>query len=140
MRDREGGAKASSPPPRRRAAQAVPAGTALLPSDRAPQEARSIVHGTRKFIAAAIAVTALTMAFTLPVAAHPVGEADEPNCLGQRVSHRSSHSPVHGGHGLSPVERRDLVEELFGEDIPNLGLWIKFVKQCLEPPFEEPPI
>ncbi|WP_346380892.1 hypothetical protein [Microbacterium sp.] len=79
-------------------------------------------------------------AFALPIAAHPVGEAGEPNCLGQRVSHGSSHSPVHGGHGLTPVERRDLVEELFGEEIPNLGLWVKFVKQCFEPPFEEPPI
>ena len=99
-----------------------------------------MVHRVRKTIAVAIAVVALSMAFALPVAAHPVGEAGEPNCLGQRVSHGSSHSPVHGGHGLTPVERRDLVEELFGEEIPNLGLWVKFVKQCFEPPFEEPPI
>ena len=38
----------------------------------------------------------------------------------------------HLGHyyiGAKPVA------ELFGEEIPNLGVWIKFVKQCLEPPF-----
>jgi len=99
-----------------------------------------MVHRLHKAIGVAIAVAALTLAFALPVAAHPVGEASEPNCLGQRVSHGASHSPVHGGHGLTPVERRDLVEELFGEDIPNLGVWVKFVKQCLEPPFTEPPI
>ena len=94
-----------------------------------------MTHRIRKGIAVVIAVSALTLAFTLPVAAHPVGQAGEPNCLGQRVSHGASHSPVHDGHGLTPVERRDLVEELFGEEIPNLGVWIKFVKQCLEPPF-----
>ena len=94
----------------------------------------------RRTVVIAVSVAALTLAFALPVTAHPVGDASEPNCLGQRVSHGASHSPVHGGHGLTPVERRDLVEELFGEDIPNIGVWIQFVKQCLEPPFTEPPI
>ncbi|MCV0402668.1 MAG: hypothetical protein K5924_03040 [Chloroflexi bacterium] len=94
----------------------------------------------RTRLAAAFGAATLMLAFALPVAAHPVGHASEPNCHGQRVSHGASHSKVHGGHGLTPVERRDLVEELFGEEIPNLGLWNKFVKQCLEPPFEEPPV
>ena len=94
----------------------------------------------RKTFAVAISVAALTLVFALPVAAHPVGDASEPNCHGQRVSHGASHSKVHGGHGLTPVERRDLAEELFQEEIPNLGVWNKFIKTCPEPPFSEPPI
>ena len=94
----------------------------------------------RKTIAVAISVSALTLVFALPVTAHPVGEAGEPNCHGQRVSHGASHSKVHGGHGLTPVERRDLAEELFQEEISNLGAWNQFIKMCLEPPFSEPPI
>lgn len=93
-----------------------------------------------KTFAVAISVAALTLVFALPVAAHPVGDASEPNCHGQRVSHGASHSKVHGGHGLTPVERRDLAEELFQEEIPNLGVWNKFIKTCPEPPFSEPPI
>jgi hypothetical protein len=68
--------------------------------------------------------------------AHPVGDASEPNCHGQRVSHGASHSPVHEGHGLTPVVRRDIIEELFGEEI-SLGEWHQFIKTCPppEPPF-----
>ena len=69
--------------------------------------------------------------------AHPVGEADDPNCHGQRVSHGASHSKVHEGHGLTPVERRDLVEEIFGEEL-TVGEWNKFIKTCPPPP-EQPP-
>ena len=68
--------------------------------------------------------------------AHPVGEASEPNCHGQRVSHGASHSPIHGGHGLTPVERRDIVEEFVGPI--TVGEWNRFIKTC--PPPEEPPI
>ena len=92
----------------------------------------------RKTLAVAISVAALTLVFALPVAAHPVGDASEPNCHGQRVSHGASHSKVHGGHGLTPVERRDLAEELFEEEIPNLGEWNKFIKLCLAPPPDGP--
>ena len=91
----------------------------------------------RKRVVMVIAVAALTFAFALPVSAHPVGTADDPNCLGMRVSHGANHSPVQDGHGLTPVERRDLAEELFGEEIPNIGVWIKFVKTCPAPPDEE---
>ena len=94
----------------------------------------------RKTIAVAISVAALTLVFALPVTAHPVGEASDPNCHGQRVSHGASHSKVHGGHGLTPVERRDLAEQLLGEEIHNLGEWNKFIRMCFEPPFSEPPI
>ena len=94
----------------------------------------------RRTVVIAISVAALTLAFALPVTAHPVGDASEPNCHGQRVSHGASHSKIHGGHGLTPVERRDLAEELFQEEIPNLGVWNKFIKTCPEPPFSEPPI
>ena len=89
----------------------------------------------RKTVAIAISVAALTLVFALPVTAHPVGDASEPNCHGQRVSHGASHSGVHGGHGLTPVERRDLAEELFQIEIPNLGEWNMFIKTCPEPPF-----
>jgi hypothetical protein len=68
--------------------------------------------------------------------AHPVGDASEPNCHGQRVSHGASRSPVHEGHGLTPVERRDLVEEFTGPI--TVGEWNKFIKTC--PPPGEPPI
>jgi hypothetical protein len=68
--------------------------------------------------------------------AHPVGDDSQPNCHGQRVSHGASHSPVHEGHGLTPVERRDFVEEFVGPI--TVGEWNKFIKTC--PPPEEPPI
>jgi hypothetical protein len=68
--------------------------------------------------------------------AHPVGDASEPNCHGQRVSHGASHSKVHGGHGLTPVDRRDIIEEIIGEEI-TVGEWNKFIKTC--PPPEGPP-
>ena len=68
--------------------------------------------------------------------AHPVGDASEPNCHGQRVSHGASHSPIHEGHGLTPVERRDLVEEFVGPI--TVGEWNEFIKTC--PPPEQPPI
>ena len=66
------------------------------------------------------------------VLAHPVGDASQPNCHGQRVSHGASHSPVHEGHGLTPVERRDAVEEFLGEEI-TVGEWNKFIKTCPAP-------
>jgi hypothetical protein len=88
----------------------------------------------RSLPAAGLAAAVLTLALALPAAAHVVGEAGDPNCLGMRVSHGASHSPVHDGHGLTPVERRDLAEQIFGEEIPNIGLWIKFVKTCPAPP------
>jgi hypothetical protein len=65
--------------------------------------------------------------------AHPVGEPGDPNCHGQRVSHGASHSPVHEGHGLTPVERRDLIEDLTGEEL-TVGEWNQFIKTCPPPP------
>ena len=64
--------------------------------------------------------------------AHPVGDASEPNCHGQRVSHGANHSPIQEGHGLTPVERRDAVEVFLGEDI-TVGEWNKFIKTCPAP-------
>jgi hypothetical protein len=78
--------------------------------------------------------SALTLALTVPAAAHPVGTAGEPNCLGQRISHGANHSPIQEGHALTPVERWKLAEEYFGVEIPTLGDWIKFVKTCPPPP------
>ena len=68
--------------------------------------------------------------------AHPVGDNSEPSCHGQRVSHGASHSPVHEGHELTPVERRDFVEEFTGPI--TVGEWNKFIKTC--PPPEQPPV
>ena len=65
--------------------------------------------------------------------AHPVGDASQPNCHGQRVSHGSSHSPVKEGHGQTPVERRDLIEQMIGEEL-TVGEWNKFIKTCPPPP------
>lgn len=79
-------------------------------------------------------ILALMLALAMPVAAHEVGTAGDPNCLGMRVSHGASHSPVWDGHGLTPVERRDLAEQVFGVEIPTIGDWIKFVKTCPAPP------
>jgi len=87
-----------------------------------------------KGVAALFATAALLLALALPVSAHVVGTAGDPNCLGMRVSHGASHSPVWDGHGLTPVERRDLAEQVFGEEIPTIGDWIKFVKTCPAPP------
>jgi len=77
----------------------------------------------------------------MPVAAHPVGEASVPNCFGQRIRHGSSHSPVHGGHGLTPVERRDLLRVTFPEDAGiTMSEMMQFIKMCFEPlpPGERP--
>jgi hypothetical protein len=93
----------------------------------------------RHLLFAASMVGASALAGSGIASAHPVGDDSEPNCHGQRVSHGASHSEVHGGHGLTPVERRDLLVE-FGV-IPegtNLGEWNQFIKTC--PPPEEPPI
>jgi hypothetical protein len=74
--------------------------------------------------------------------AHPVGDATEPNCHGQRVSHGASHSKVHEGHGDlefgggTPPERRDIVEGFINEDI-TVGEWHMFIKTCPAP--GEPP-
>lgn len=64
--------------------------------------------------------------------AHPVGDASEPNCHGQRVSHGASNSAAHDGHGLTPVERRDAVEVFLGEEI-TVGEWNQFIKTCPAP-------
>ncbi len=66
-------------------------------------------------------------------AAHTVGDASEPNCHGQRVSHGANHSPVQDGHGLTPVERRDAIEAILGTDI-TVGEWNKHIKLCEAPP------
>jgi hypothetical protein len=80
------------------------------------------------------------LAFSPSVAAgHPVGDESEPNCHGQRVSHGASHSPVHEGHGLTPVERRDIVQEFEFVGPITVGEWNKFIKTCPPPP-EEPPV
>jgi len=90
----------------------------------------------KKWVTVALGVPTLMLALTVPVSAHVVGSAGDPDCLGQRVSHGASHSSVWGGHGLTPVERRDLAEEVFNEETPNIGVWIKFVKTCPAPPDE----
>lgn len=87
-----------------------------------------------RWIAVVFGAAALVVTLALPVSAHVVGTAGDPNCLGQRVSHGASHSAVQGGHGLTPVERRDLAEEYFGVEIATIGDWIKFVKTCPAPP------
>lgn len=92
------------------------------------------VSRLKKMVAAVLGASALMLAMAFPVAAHVVGTADDPNCLGMRVSHGASHSPVWDGHGLTPVERRDLAEQYFGVEIPTMGDWIKFVKTCPPPP------
>lgn len=91
-----------------------------------------------RIIAGIAAVTTLAAVVTGAgiASAHPVGDASEPNCHGQRVSHGASHSKVHGGHGLTPGERRDFIEEFIGEEI-TLGEWHQFIKTC--PPPEQPP-
>lgn len=88
----------------------------------------------KKWLAVMISAAALTLAFVLPVSAHPVGEAGDPNCLGMRISHGANHSPIQEGHGLTPVERLRLASEAFNEEIPNVGVLIKFIKTCPAPP------
>jgi hypothetical protein len=92
------------------------------------------VSRIKMVVGAAFGAAALMLALAMPVAAHVVGTAGDPNCLGMRVSHGASHSPIWEGHGLTPVERRDLAEQVFGEEIPTIGDWIKFVKTCPAPP------
>jgi hypothetical protein len=82
---------------------------------------------------AAVALIGSSWAFGGIVQAHPVGEPGDPNCHGQRVSHGASHSPVHAGHGLTPVERRDAIEAMFGEEL-TVGEWNQFIKTCPLPP------
>ena len=91
-------------------------------------------------VKASLSTLALGAGFLLTTAsagAHPVGDATEANCHGQRVSHGASHSPVHEGHGLTPVDRRDIVEGFLGEEI-TVGEWHQFIKTC--PPPEMPPV
>jgi hypothetical protein len=89
-------------------------------------------------LSAAAAATLAAVAFGATAGfAHPVGEDSEPNCHGQRVSHGASHSKVHGGHGITPVERRDIIAEIIGEEL-TVGEWNKFIKTCPAPP-DEPP-
>lgn len=88
-------------------------------------------------VVATAAVAVALVAGAELAAAHPVGDASEPSCHGQRVSHGASHSPVHEGHELTPVQRRDIIAELIGEEI-TLGDWHKFIKTC--PPPEGPPV
>ena len=96
------------------------------------------MHTTKRTaVGAVIGATTFLLAIAMPAAAHVVGTAGDPNCLGLRVSHGASHSPVHNGHGLTPVERRDLAEQVFGEEIPTIGDWIKFVKTCPAPPDDD---
>ena len=83
-----------------------------------------------------VSIAGAVLVSPIAAGAHPVGDASEPNCHGQRVSHGASHSPVHEGHGLTPVERRDIVEEFVGPI--TVGEWNKFIKTC--PPPEEPPV
>jgi hypothetical protein len=87
----------------------------------------------RTFLAAVALIGAAWAAGSGIAQAHPVGDATEPNCHGQRVSHGASHSPVHAGHGLTPVERRDAIEAMFGEEL-TVGEWNKFIKTCPPPP------
>ena len=105
-----------------------------VPAPVVPKEEPMTLAKLTRTFAVTTSVAGLMLAFALPVAAHPVGDASQPNCHGQRVSHGASHSPVHGGHGLTPVERRDLAEQIFNEEIANLGEWNKFIKLCLAPP------
>ena len=86
-------------------------------------------------LVASAAVGATMLSGLGAASAHPVGDASEPNCHGQRVSHGASHSPVHEGHGLTPVERRDAVEEFTGPI--TVGEWNQFIKECPPP---EPPM
>jgi hypothetical protein len=67
------------------------------------------------------------------VSAHPVGDVTEPSCHGQRVSHGANHSPIQEGHQLTPVERRDAIEQMFGENI-TVGEWNQFIATCPAPP------
>jgi hypothetical protein len=72
-----------------------------------------------KTIRFAVATGAVVLGVGLASAAlaHPVGTPGEPSCYGNRVSHGSSHSKVHEGHGLTPVERVEINEEFLGIDL-----------------------
>lgn len=52
--------------------------------------------------------------------AHPVGDASEPNCFGQRVSHGSS------DHGDTPKDRAGYLGTSVRE-------WGQFARQCAPP-------
>ena len=86
-------------------------------------------------VVAGVATTVAMFVGAGVASAHPVGDASEPNCHGQRVSHGANHSPVQEGHGLTPVERRDLIEQMFGEQL-TVGEWNKFIATCPPPPAE----
>ena len=58
--------------------------------------------------------------------AHPVGDASEPNCHGQRISHGSSNEAA-GGHGITPKDRAGF------NDI-SVREFQQFVRQCEPPP------
>jgi hypothetical protein len=88
----------------------------------------------RRILVAASVIGSSILAGSGMALAHPVGDDSEPNCHGQRVSHGASHSKVHDGHGLTPVERRDMFVEMgLIPEGTNLGEWNKFVKTCPPP-------
>ena len=71
----------------------------------------------KKKLGISIAVAALVFAGSATAYAHPVGPPGEPDCYGNRISHGSSHSAKHEGHGWTPPERVAMAEEMFGEDL-----------------------
>ena len=91
------------------------------------------MNARRVFVAASIFGSAVLASGGIALA-HPVGDDSEPNCHGQRVSHGASNSKVHGGHGLTPVERRDMLVEMgIIPEGTNLGEWNMFIKTCPPP-------
>ena len=64
--------------------------------------------------------------------AHPVGDASEPNCHGQRVSHGSK-AETAGGHGWTPKERAEMLGEQLEQDV-SVKEFHQFVRPCEPPP------
>ena len=64
--------------------------------------------------------------------ADTVGDASQPNCHVQRVSHGAKSAQA-GGHELTPVERRDIIETFPDVGSITVGEWNKFIKTCPPP-------
>jgi hypothetical protein len=97
-------------------------------------------------VAGVVAGTGLLAAtmFGGVASADPVGTPGTPNCHGQRVSHGSSNSPVHEGHGITPKDRAGFLSEILsyylGEpttvSVKQFHQWVRFNCDSPGPQFD----
>lgn len=67
----------------------------------------------KRYVASVTVAIAIVLLAAGSAFAHPVGEPGSPSCFGERISHGSS------DHGLTPVERAELLGEVVAAELAN---------------------